>query len=118
MRIWLLAALVLSPVSALAQIVAAQCEGFGPDWSIELSDQNAEFTYGRSFTFNIPQRNDAENRTWPKALTLVEEQQRYTAILIIDQASCKTKRGKYAYSAYVLTQRASTPILLAGCCDI
>lgn len=104
--------------SATAETMPASCVGVDPDWSIEFDGDTAQFTYGRSFSFDIPQRNNAENRTWPKAMTLFEVQQRYTAIVIIDQTACSTPHGDYSHSAYVLTQRASTPILLQGCCTV
>ena len=104
--------------TAHAQSIPFSCEGTDPNWEINIAGDNADFTYGRSFNFTIPQRNDAEHRDWPKAMTLVEEEQRYTAIVVIDQKACSNDFGDYPFSAYVLTQRASIPILLAGCCTI
>jgi hypothetical protein len=105
-----------APLSA--QTIPFDCEGSDPDWKIEIRGDTATFAYGRSFQFTIPQRNDAENREWPKAMTLVEDQQRYTAIIVVDKKACTTDFGDYPLSAYVLTQRASIPILLAGCCTL
>ncbi|WP_420863627.1 hypothetical protein [Algirhabdus cladophorae] len=105
-------------VTATAQGASYLCQGTDPDWTIELGPDSAQFTYGRSFRFSIPQRNSAQNRDWPRAMTLLEDQQRYTAIVVMDQKACTTDLGDYAYSAYVLTQRASAPIMLAGCCDL
>jgi len=94
------------------------CQGTTPEWSIDIDGDAATFAYGRSFDFTIPQRNNAENREWPKAMTLVEDQQRYTAIVVLDQKACANDLGDYTHSAYVLTQRASAPILLSGCCSV
>ncbi len=90
------------------------CFGSDPDWKLGLTADQADFSYKRAVRFDIPHQAQAENRDWPRALTLLAQTD--TAILLLDQDICTVDGQTYAISADVLTQDGSAAILLTGCC--
>ncbi len=110
----LLAYLLLVPGKLFA--IPLSCQGTDPNWSLDLKDDIAAyFEYERGAGYEIPQSSIAEGRDWPRAFTLIAEYD--TAIALIDKQTCLQNGQSYQYSAYVLTQRGQTPILLKGCCE-
>ena len=89
------------------------CSGEAPAWELRLAGGTARFSYPAPTEMDLMLETPAENADWPRAFTLIGE--RDTAILLIDRDACNG--GEAARQGMVLTQRAQTPILLAGCCE-
>jgi hypothetical protein len=103
-------ALLLAAAPAWADTYA--CAGTAPDWTLTLGDETAQFTFGRTLDYDIPQRSSAEGRDWPMAATLIAEFD--TAIVVLNPGSCETGPIR----AHILTQRGQSPIVLTGCCEV
>ena len=99
------------PSGALGQALPdLTCQGQSPDWSLDITQDTAQFDFQRKSDMTIPHTATAEGQDWPRALTLISRND--TAIVIIDQRQCDGD----AFHAQVLTQRGETPVLLTGCC--
>lgn len=111
-------ALVLAATPGLSDTLPPlACEGDGPDWTMTLAGDMAKFSLSDAKSFSIPQRSVAENRDWPKALTLIAD--RETAIVILNETTCSSDFvTNFPIEAFVLTQRAETPVILRGCCTV
>jgi len=93
------------------------CEGGNPDWTLSVTADSAQFSFSEAKSFDIPQRTQANERDWPKALTLITEHE--TAIVILNEAQCSNETvTDYPIEAFILTQRAQTPVILRGCCTV
>ncbi|MEM7668111.1 MAG: hypothetical protein AAF317_03040 [Pseudomonadota bacterium] len=95
------------------------CGGAEPFWNVTVDDARAAFSTPDepdAIGYDIPLATRAEGRDWPLALTLIGS--RETAILVIDRQTCSdtVSDRAYPYSALLLTQRGTDPILLDGCC--
>ena len=84
----------------------------GENWSLELSDKDVSFSFLGDTKMEVMLDTPAEGREWPRAMTLIGD--RDSGVLILDQRMC----GEAPYSAEVLTQRGTTPVLLVGCCQV
>lgn len=113
-------AMLLLAAPAVAQDRPAQllCGGVEPFWSLEIGAETALYTAPDSadIEYTIPLTTPAEGRVWPRALTLLAEQD--TAIAIIRPATCSDSMSdrEYEWTVDVLTQRRSEAIVLTGCC--
>jgi len=92
------------------------CFGNAPAWRAEVRGDGAQLDYIGSHQMSVPQSSRAEGRAWPMAMTLISGDYSTTAILIVDERACETGGADFDYAAEMLTQRADTPVLLAGCC--
>lgn len=111
----------LIPVLALIATTAVAeppltCEGHDPDWFLTLAGPEAQFTFQRKNSFDIPQSSVAEGRNWPRAYTLIAEFD--TAIVVVNEVQCDLEGRTWPITAHVLTQRGQHPILLTGCCTV
>lgn len=86
------------------------CSGSDPDWSLEVSETEAEFSYLFDSDLVIALITTPENGPWPRALTLTGRWD--SAILLLTPIECISG----TLSATVLTQRAEMPVMLVGCC--
>ncbi|MBV2361092.1 hypothetical protein KUH32_15105 [Thalassococcus sp. CAU 1522] len=86
------------------------CRGDDPAWQLVLDGTTAVLDFGIRTEMDIPHEAAAENRDWPRALTLVG--MRDSGIVILTPRTC----GDAPFEALLLTQRGTTPILLSGCC--
>ena len=102
-------ALLFAP-AAFAQTVS--CQGIAPDWSLEFDESQARFTLSSETRMTLRLTTNAEGQEWPRAFTLVGDND--TAIALIEQETCLA----LPYRGHVLTQRAQTPILFTGCCSV
>ena len=112
-RIPIVFAALLAATSASAQDLTLMCSGEALDWSITLDGQNAEMNIGFLSDLEVMATTIAEGADWPRALTLLGNQD--TAILILDQIP-EASDEDATHTAQVLTQRGQTPILLTGTC--
>ena len=94
------------------------CEGNSPDWQLGIYGDTAQFSFdGGVVDMTIPQRTQAENADFPKALTLLAA--RDTAIVILNERSCDTDFvTSFPIEANILTQQSETPVILRGCCTV
>ena len=94
------------------------CGGQTPFWSLEITGEAALFTAPDSadITYAIRLVTPAEGLPWPRALTLVAEQD--TAIAILRPETCGDSAVGHAlpWRVDVLTQRRAEAIMLTGCC--
>ena len=105
--------MALTPLPSLSQDYS--CAGSNPDWSLEITDTSASFSFVQAETLDIPHVSIAKDRDWPKALTLLGG--RDTAIVILNTHQCSTEQiTNYPIEATILTQKAETPVILTGCC--
>ena len=88
-----------------------ECSGQNPDWQLSFDSQQARFTFPSPTDMDVMLQTKAEGREWPRAYTLIGD--RDTAIVLLDPVACSNG----THSANVLTQRGTTAILLAGCCE-
>lgn len=100
--------------AALADMPDMACGGEAPFWTLRASGAEASFGWPAQLHYDIPQMTRAEGRAWPLAATLIERDQRATAILLVDAALCESGGQR----AHVLTQRGTEPVLLTGCCAL
>ena len=98
-------------VAVPAEAQSYQCAGESPRWQLEFDQVQARFVFPAPTEMDVRLVTQAEGREWPQAYTLVGE--RDTAIVLLVRDQCP-ETGEYG--AYVLTQRAQSPILLTGCC--
>lgn len=113
------AALACLALPAFAQdaLPPLACEGNDPDWQLSLHS-GAQFTYnGATTDMTIPQRTQAENAPFPKALTLLGG--RNTAIVILNEHQCDSAYvTAFPIEANILTQKGEVPVILRGCCTV
>ena len=86
------------------------CFGETPDWSLEITQDNAAFDFRRTSDLTLALTTKAQGVEWPRALTFVGRGD--SAIVILEDLACDGNE----LTARVLTQRGETPLLLTGCC--
>lgn len=99
---------------APAPIPVLSCHGADPAWTLTIFRDEAIFELTRQVKLEIPLVTRAEGRDWPRAWSLIGRQD--TVIAVIDRDICQLRGMDFPYSADILTQRASTAIVLTGCC--
>jgi len=102
-----------APVSA-GELPALSCRG--DNWSLALNWETATFEHDKVLEMTVPQYSVAEGHDWPVAVTLISDFD--TAIAIIDKRQCQANGVDAFYTAEVLTQRGTVPVLLTGCCMV
>ena len=100
--------------NAAADELSLMCDGNTPEWALTLDGSQARFTFPAPTDMDIPHVARAENRDWPRSMTLIGD--RDSAIVILDVARDGDACVAATHTAQVLTQRGQTPIFLVGCC--
>lgn len=107
-----LLALLGAPVGA----DTLSCSGDDPHWTLTIDGNSGVFDLTQATKMDIPLVTKAERRDWPRAYSLIGD--RDTVIAVVDQDSCQLKGQGFDLSVDILTQRASTAIVLTGCCAL
>ena len=93
-------------------VLALECSGDDPSWTLEKDGVTARYTYrGQTKDFDIPHFTTSEGRDTPIAYTLVSDFD--SAIFLVDAPNGV---NMLPISALLMTQDRSQPIMLAGSC--
>ncbi len=114
MRVLPLLTLLIALVAPPAGAETWRCAGDNPGWTLSFDEAQAEFAFPAPTAMDVVQQTAAENRDWPRALTLIGP--RDTAIVLVEPRACTANGMNHPNRVLVLTQRGQTPILLSGCC--